>query len=240
MPIKPIGWICGQVIKRFSGQGIAVVEIIDEIKDEFPTIIGMQQSNQEIVPVLQASRSVVASAFSSSPGVRVINRLNRISTSSKSVAKVLQPKIVQNFAELNTLSHRLLKNVNIPKQPLYKNQGRTFSLFDVISYPAKTALTSIICASYAALIYMVSISFLVLHLILHHFQAPHPNLSLLNYFPCQSQLPTTTLMPVSHLLTHGLRSLPPPLIYLPPHFLLDPPCLPRFFIKSQFSLLNED
>ncbi|XP_039399267.1 spermatogenesis-associated protein 9 [Mauremys reevesii] len=158
MPIKPIGWICGQVIKRFSGQVYliqrAVVEIIDEIKDEFPTIIGMQQPNQEIVPVLQASRSVVASAFSSSPGVRVINGLNRISTSSKSVAKVLQPKLVQNFAELNTLSHRLLKNVNIPKQPLYKNQGRTFSLFDVISYPAKTALTSIMCASYAALIYV--------------------------------------------------------------------------------------
>ncbi|XP_065455292.1 spermatogenesis-associated protein 9 isoform X2 [Chrysemys picta bellii] len=132
----------------------AVVEIIDEIKDEFPTIIGLQQSNQEIVPILQASRSVVASAFSSSPGVRVINGLNTISTSSKSVAKVLQPQLVQNFAELNTMSHRLLKNVNIPKQPLYKNQGRTFSLFDVISYPAKTALTSIMCASYAALIYV--------------------------------------------------------------------------------------
>ncbi|XP_024062399.1 spermatogenesis-associated protein 9 [Terrapene carolina triunguis] len=158
MPIKPIGWICGQVIKRFSGQFYliqrAVVEIIGEIKDEFPTIIGLQQSNQEIAPILQASRSVVASAFSSSPGVRVINGLNRISTSSKSVAKVLQPQLVQNFAELNTMSHRLLKNVNIPKQPLYKNQGRTFSLFDVISYPAKTALTSIMCASYAALIYV--------------------------------------------------------------------------------------
>ncbi|XP_048707748.1 LOW QUALITY PROTEIN: spermatogenesis-associated protein 9 [Caretta caretta] len=158
MPIKPIGWICGQVLKRFSGQVYliqrTVVEIIDEIKDEFPTIIGLQQSNQEIVPILQASRSVVASAFSSSPGVRVINGLNRISTSSKSVAKVLQPQLVQHFAELNTMSHRLLKNVNTPKQPLYKNQGRTFSLFDVISYPAKTALTSIMCASYAALIYV--------------------------------------------------------------------------------------
>ncbi|TFK15722.1 proteinase-activated receptor 2 [Platysternon megacephalum] len=157
MPIKPIGWICGQVIKRFSRKVCliqrAVVEIIDEIKDEFPTIIGLQQSNQEIVPILQASRSAVASAFSSSPGVRVINGLNRISTSSKSVAKVLQPQLVQNFAELNTMS-RLLKNVNIAKQPLYKNQGRTFSLFDVISYPAKTALTSIMCASYAALIYV--------------------------------------------------------------------------------------
>ncbi|CAM4573190.1 unnamed protein product [Caretta caretta] len=158
MPIKPIGWICGQVLKRFSVQVYliqrTVVEIIDEIKDEFPTIIGLQQSNQEIVPILQASRSVVASAFSSSPGVRVINGLNRISTSSKSVAKVLQPQLVQHFAELNTMSHRLLKNVNTPKQPLYKNQGRTFSLFDVISYPAKTALTSIMCASYAALIYV--------------------------------------------------------------------------------------
>ncbi|XP_074850302.1 spermatogenesis-associated protein 9 [Carettochelys insculpta] len=161
MPIKPIGWICGQVIKRFSGQAYviqrAVVGIIDELKDEFPTIIRLQQSNQ-IDPILQASRSVVASTFSSSPGIRVINELNRISTSSKSMAKILQPQLVQNFAELNTMSHRLL-NVNIPKQPLYKNQGRTFSLFDVISYPAKTALTSVMCASYAALIYVaISIS----------------------------------------------------------------------------------
>uniref|UniRef100_A0A8C8SDX8 Spermatogenesis associated 9 n=1 Tax=Pelusios castaneus TaxID=367368 RepID=A0A8C8SDX8_9SAUR len=160
MPIKPIGWICGQVIKRFSGQVYiiqrTVMEIIDEIKDEFPTIIRLQQSNQvkQIDPILQASRSVVASAFSSSQGVRVINGLNRISTSSKSVAKVLQPQLVHNFAELNTMSHRLLKNVNMPKQPLYKNQGRPFSLFDVLSYPAKTALTSIMCASYAALIYV--------------------------------------------------------------------------------------
>ncbi|XP_067424938.1 spermatogenesis-associated protein 9 [Emydura macquarii macquarii] len=158
MPIKAIRWICGQVIKRFSGQAHiiqrAVVEIIEEIKDEFPTIVGLQQSNQQIDPILQASRSVVASAFSSSQGVRVINGLNRISTSSKSVAKVLHPQLVQNFAELNTMSHRLLKNVNTPKQPLYKNQGRPFSLFDVISYPAKTALTSIMCASYAALIYV--------------------------------------------------------------------------------------
>ncbi|KAM7166345.1 spermatogenesis-associated protein 9 [Macrochelys suwanniensis] len=158
MPIKPIGWICGQVIKRFSGQEIHFRILCHIISQTLPF--------QEIVPILQASRSVVASTFSSSPGVRVINGLNRISTSSKSIAKVLQPQLVQNFAELNTMSHRLLKNVNIPKQPLYKNQGRTFSLFDVISYPAKTALTSIMCASYAALIYVVSISFLVLHLIL--------------------------------------------------------------------------
>ncbi|XP_025038196.2 spermatogenesis-associated protein 9 [Pelodiscus sinensis] len=165
MPIKPIGWICGQVIKRLSGQAYliqrVVVEIIDEIKDEFPTIIGIQRSNQHI-PILQASRSVVASTFSSSPGVRVINGLNRISASSKSGAKFLQPRLVQHFAELNTMSHRLLKNINTPKQPLYKNQGRTFSLFDVISYPAKTALTSIMCASYAALIYVaLSISTVV-------------------------------------------------------------------------------
>uniref|UniRef100_A0A452HAK1 Uncharacterized protein n=1 Tax=Gopherus agassizii TaxID=38772 RepID=A0A452HAK1_9SAUR len=162
MPIKPIGWICGQVIKRLSGQGIAVVEIIDEIKDEFPTIIGMQQSNQA-----EAGQKPAITVVGMN--IEVINGLNRISTSSKSVAKALQPKIVQNFAELNTLSHRLLKNVNIPKQPLYKNQSRTFSLFDVISYPAKTALTSIMCASYAALIYVVSISVLTSHpIILAH------------------------------------------------------------------------
>lgn len=35
-------------------------------------------------------------------------------------------------------------------------QVRRGSLFDIISFPAKTALTSIMYASYAALIYLVS------------------------------------------------------------------------------------
>ncbi|KAF6357577.1 spermatogenesis associated 9 [Rhinolophus ferrumequinum] len=82
MPIKPVGWICGQVLKNFSGkiEGIqkAIMDLIDEFKDEFPTIVRLSQSNQV----------------------------------------------------------------------------RKGSLFEIISFPAKTALTSIIYASYAALIYL--------------------------------------------------------------------------------------
>ncbi|KAF6127391.1 spermatogenesis associated 9 [Phyllostomus discolor] len=82
MPIKPVGWICGQVLKNFSGpiEGIqkTIMDLIDEFKDEFPTILRLSQSNQV----------------------------------------------------------------------------RKGSLFDIISFPAKTALTSLIYASYAALIYL--------------------------------------------------------------------------------------
>ncbi|XP_004703697.2 spermatogenesis-associated protein 9 [Echinops telfairi] len=82
MPIKPVGWICGQVLKNFSGkiEGLqkVLMDLVDEFKDEFPALLRLSQSNQV----------------------------------------------------------------------------RGGSLFEIISFPAKTALTSIMYASYAALIYL--------------------------------------------------------------------------------------
>ncbi|XP_025244033.1 spermatogenesis-associated protein 9 isoform X2 [Theropithecus gelada] len=98
MPIKPVGWICGQVLKNFSGriEGIqkAIMDLVDEFKDEFPTILRLSQSNQV----------------------------------------------------------------------------RKGSLFEIISFPAKTALTSIIYASYAALIYLAVCANAVLEKIKNIFQ----------------------------------------------------------------------
>ncbi|XP_032702060.1 spermatogenesis-associated protein 9 isoform X2 [Lontra canadensis] len=158
MPIKPVGWICGQVLKNFSGrmEGIqkVIMDLMDEFKDEFPTILRLSQSNQKREPMQKTSRIRMAVALARINRGTLIQGLNTISRSSKSVAKLLHPQLACRLLELRDISHRLLREVNAPKQPLYNVQVRRGSLFEIISFPAKTALTSIICASYAALIYL--------------------------------------------------------------------------------------
>ncbi|XP_066237944.1 spermatogenesis-associated protein 9 [Saccopteryx leptura] len=158
MPIKPIGWICGQVLKNFSGriEGIekTIMDFIDEFKDDFTTILRLSQSNQKREPMPKTSKIRMAVALAKINRGTLIHGLNSISRSSKSVAKLLQPQVVCRLLELRNISHRLLREVNAPKQPLYNMQVKKSSLFDIISFPAKTALTSIIYASYAALIYL--------------------------------------------------------------------------------------
>nr|XP_056704905.1 spermatogenesis-associated protein 9 [Euleptes europaea] len=158
MALRPIGWICGEMVRKFAGQAEIIqrifLEIIDEIRDEFPNLLRLSSSNQQGETVVKESRSVVAKVFSSSHGRVIVNGLNKLSGSSKSIAKLLQPRLARNFAELNAISSRLLKNINTLKQPLYKMKDRNLFFYDVISYPAKTALTGVMCASYAALIYL--------------------------------------------------------------------------------------
>nr|XP_020042672.1 spermatogenesis-associated protein 9 [Castor canadensis] len=158
MPIKPVGWICGQVLKNFSGriEGIqkVIMDLIDEFKDEFPNILRLSQSNQKREPVPKTSKIRMAVALAKINRGTLIQGLNSISQSSKSVAKLLQPKLIYRLSELKGISHRLLREVNTPRQPLYNVQVGRGSLFEIISFPAKTALTSIMYASYAALIYL--------------------------------------------------------------------------------------
>ncbi|KAM4875181.1 spermatogenesis-associated protein 9 isoform 2-T2 [Thomomys bottae] len=158
MPIKPVGWICGQVLKNFSGriEGFqkAIMDLIDEFKDEFPTILRLSQSNQKEA-TQKSSKVKMALALAKINRGTLIQGLNRISRSSKSVARLLQPQLVYRLLELRGISHRLLREVNTPRQPLYSHvQARKGSLFEIISFPAKAALTSVIYASYAALVYL--------------------------------------------------------------------------------------
>ncbi|XP_004678182.1 PREDICTED: spermatogenesis-associated protein 9 [Condylura cristata] len=157
MPIKPIGWICGQVLKNFSGriEGIqkVIVDLIDEFKDDFPTIV-RSRSKQKRERLQKTSKIRMAVALAKINRGTLIQGLNTISSSSKSVAKLLEPQLACRLLELRDISHRLLREVNAPKQPLYNRQVRKGSLFEIISFPAKTVLTSIIYASFAALIYL--------------------------------------------------------------------------------------
>ncbi|XP_048187236.1 spermatogenesis-associated protein 9 [Perognathus longimembris pacificus] len=159
MPIKPVGWICGQVLKNFSGriEGFqkAIMDLIDEFKDEFPAILRLSKSNQTKETTQKSSQVNMALALAKINRGTLIQGLNRISRSSKSVARLLQPQLKHRLLELRGISHRLLREVNAPTQPLYNNvQVGRGSLFEIISFPAKAALTSIIYASYATLVYL--------------------------------------------------------------------------------------
>ncbi|XP_066473007.1 spermatogenesis-associated protein 9 [Tiliqua scincoides] len=158
MALRPIGWICGELVRKLAGQAEIIqrvfLEIIDEIRDEFPNILRLTSSNQQSDQTMQGSRSVMARVLSSSHRAVIMNGLTKLSSSSKSVAKLLQPQLARKLAELNKISHRLLTKVNTPKQPLYKMKDKRIFFYDIISYPAQTALTSVMCASYAALIYL--------------------------------------------------------------------------------------
>ena len=54
----------------------------------------------------------------------LIQGLNHISSSSKSVAKLLQPRLAYRLLELRSISHRLLREVNVASQPLHSVQVR--------------------------------------------------------------------------------------------------------------------
>ncbi|XP_025031341.1 spermatogenesis-associated protein 9 isoform X4 [Python bivittatus] len=103
---------------------------------------------------VQKSESVTTRVFYSAHGALIMNGLTTLSQSSNSIAKSLQPQLARKLTELNILSHRLLKTLNTPKQPLYRMKDKKVFFYDIISYPAKTALTSVMCASYAALIFL--------------------------------------------------------------------------------------
>ncbi|XP_062067945.1 spermatogenesis-associated protein 9 [Lepus europaeus] len=158
MPIKPVGWICGQVVKNFSGrmEGIqkVITDLAEEFKDDFPTILRLSQSNQKRKPVQKASRIRMAVVLAKINRGTWIQGLSSISRSSKSMAKLLQPQLTCRLVELRGIARRLLREVNLPRQPLYNTQAQSSSLFEILSFPAKTALTSIMYASYAALIYL--------------------------------------------------------------------------------------
>nr|XP_030866507.1 spermatogenesis-associated protein 9 isoform X5 [Gorilla gorilla gorilla] len=127
MPIKPVGWICGQVLKNFSGriEGIqkAIMDLVDEFKDEFPTILRLSQSNQKREPAQKTSKIRMAIALAKINLATLIRGLNSISRSSKSVAKLLHPQLACRLLELRDISGRLLREVNAPRQPLCNMQA---------------------------------------------------------------------------------------------------------------------
>lgn len=77
----------------------------------------LQQQSDSVV---QESGSIMSRVFSSAHGTIIMNGLTKLSKSSRSVARLLQPQLFRKFTELKMFSVCLLKNITTPKQSLYK------------------------------------------------------------------------------------------------------------------------
>lgn len=69
-------------------------------------------------PVQKTSKVRMALALAKLNRGTLIQGLNSISSSSKSVAKLLQPQLACRLLELRNISHRLLREVTVARQPL--------------------------------------------------------------------------------------------------------------------------
>ncbi|XP_030047806.1 spermatogenesis-associated protein 9 [Microcaecilia unicolor] len=129
------------------------VDIIDEIKDEFPIIMQLPKTSQSKEPVLTTSKTVLATVLKSPKGTAVVSGLIGLSRITNSTARHLQPQLTNKFVELNSMSNSLLKTQNIHDRP-FNILDRKGSLLQAVSFPAKTAFTSLLYALYAVLIYV--------------------------------------------------------------------------------------
>ncbi|XP_063101441.1 spermatogenesis-associated protein 9 isoform X3 [Cavia porcellus] len=85
----------------------------------------------------------------------VLRGLSGLALASEALARLLRPRLVGRLVALRALSRRLLRQRLVsPPGPAGGEQARRSSFFEIISIPAKTALTAMMYASYAALIYL--------------------------------------------------------------------------------------
>ncbi|XP_037657642.1 spermatogenesis-associated protein 9 isoform X1 [Choloepus didactylus] len=213
------------------------MDLVDEFKDEFPTILQLSQSKQKREPIQKTSKIRMATALAKINRRTFIQGLHSISRSSKSVAKLLQPQLACRLLELRDISHRLLREVNAPKQPLYNIQVRKGSLFEIITFPAKTALTSIIYASYAALIYLTLCVNAVLEKVKKIFQEEESirqNRENANFRKAFSEpVLSEPMFPEGEITAKSYRSLPEK-----PENIADRPKLPANKLSSKIQVLH--
>ncbi|KAL0606300.1 Spermatogenesis-associated protein 9, partial [Plecturocebus cupreus] len=95
-----------------------IMDLADEFKDEFPTILRLSQSNQKRESAQKTSKIRMAIALAKINRETLIRGLNSIPRSSKSVAKLLHPQLACRLLELRHISARLMREVNVPRETL--------------------------------------------------------------------------------------------------------------------------
>ncbi|XP_029428886.1 spermatogenesis-associated protein 9 [Rhinatrema bivittatum] len=156
--INYIKWVYENSAIRMPGQSQLLqrtaVDIIEEIKDEFPAIKQITTKSQSKEPILATSKTVLAKVLKSPKGTVVINGLIGLTKITDSTARYLRPQLTNKFLELNNISKCLLKIENSRRQSFYNIRNRKGFLLQMAAFPAKTVFTSLIYACYAVLIYV--------------------------------------------------------------------------------------
>lgn len=89
---------------------------------------------QKREPVQKTSRIRMALALARINRGTLIRGLSSLSSSSKSLARLLQPQLTCRIVELRTLACRLLREVSLPRQPLYHTQVREYYLYTLCEH----------------------------------------------------------------------------------------------------------
>lgn len=89
---------------------------------------------QKRQPLPKTSKVRMAVALAKINRGTLIQGLNTISNSSKSVAKLLKPQLDCRLLELRDISHRLLREVNAPRQPLYNIKVSEYCINIIFSF----------------------------------------------------------------------------------------------------------
>ncbi|KAH0505664.1 Spermatogenesis-associated protein 9 [Microtus ochrogaster] len=132
----------------------AVMDLIDEFKDDLPTILRISQSNQPRPQGRKPQQVTIPLACFDHFVFRLLSsvwlRRGAISAVWIVLASVAAAWETENFSE--KLTEQTISGHQTGQKCIIT--VRKGSLFEIISFPAKTALTSIMYASYAALIYL--------------------------------------------------------------------------------------
>ncbi|XP_058843385.1 spermatogenesis-associated protein 9-like [Acipenser ruthenus] len=135
---RKIGWICGSFLKKFSGQASTVqkasLDILEEVKDKMPNIVEVPQSSQQpYESIVRRCRGLMVRALPK-PGQ----------------APVQQPRL----SEKNTPAQLSMTTTSEAKHSASQAMGGKVSVLDLLSWPAKSAFSGMLQASYTVCMYL--------------------------------------------------------------------------------------
>ncbi|MBN3279893.1 SPAT9 protein, partial [Polyodon spathula] len=135
---RKIEWICGSFFKTFSGQAPTVqkasLDILEEVKDNVPNIVGVPQSSQQpYESLVRRYRGLMVRALPK-PGQALIQ----------------QPRL----SEKSTPAQLSMTMTSEAKHSPSRATGGRGSVLDLITWPAKSAFSGMLQASYTVYMYL--------------------------------------------------------------------------------------
>ncbi|XP_055489295.1 spermatogenesis-associated protein 9-like [Leucoraja erinacea] len=106
---RPIGWLCGELLSKFSGHATVVqraaLSIVEEAKDEFPNLTSLVQS-QKREPVLKRSRNVMSKVMRMHNDEELANGMTNIFKFSRSTPQLLRTQQLPKMVNLHLSFHQ--------------------------------------------------------------------------------------------------------------------------------------
>ncbi|XP_004841757.1 spermatogenesis-associated protein 9 isoform X4 [Heterocephalus glaber] len=136
MPIRHVVGICGQVLKNFSGriEGIqkVIMDLMDEFKDDFPTVLGLSQSNQEKGPEQKSPGIRTAATLARINRGALVRGLSSLSLTCQALAGLLRPGLARCLLDLRARSRPLLGELHAARPRPGPDRGQAICVNAVL------------------------------------------------------------------------------------------------------------